>query len=297
VSLVADGDAVLGAAIAGGRSGDWRIRAKKVILATNGFAANADLVRRHCPDIAGAPYFGAPGSAGEAIEWGDRLGADLANLGAYQAYATLAYPAGSLLSWTTIEMGGIVVNGLGRRFGDETAGYSGFAAAVLRQNEAYALFDTRIRDYAAAHELEVREMMATGALREFDTAAVSAFGLDGEALRATIDAYNAAASGAAPDPYGRREFGFAPLTAPFVLCQVIAGLFHTQGGLRVDHDARVLRRGGGVIGNLFAGGGAAAGVSGRTGGAGYSSGSGLLAALGLGRIAGKAAALEIAQGR
>ena len=72
------------------------------------------------------------------------------------------------------------------------------------------------------------------------------------------------------------------------------GLFHTQGGLMVDEDGRVLRPNGEPIANLYAGGGAAAGVSGRTGAAGYASGNGLLSAIGLGRLAGLAAAGEVA---
>jgi fumarate reductase flavoprotein subunit len=61
----------------------------------------------------------------------------------------------------------------------------------------------------------------------------------------------------------------------------------------VDDRGHVLRGDGSPIGNLFAGGGAAAGVSGQKGGRGYSSGNGLLGALTLGRIAGRAAALEL----
>ena len=66
-------------------------------------------------------------------------------------------------------------------------------------------------------------------------------------------------------------------------------LSHTQGGLAVDALARVKRRDGGVFPNLFAAGGAAAGVSGDTA-SGYLSGNGLLAATTLGRIAGQSAA-------
>jgi hypothetical protein len=61
----------------------------------------------------------------------------------------------------------------------------------------------------------------------------------------------------------------------------------------VDHDGRVLRPNGQSIANLFAGGGAAVGLSGRAGAGGYASGNGLLSAIGLGRLAGLAAAQEI----
>ena len=66
-------------------------------------------------------------------------------------------------------------------------------------------------------------------------------------------------------------------------------LFHTQGGLAVDASARVLRRDRTPFKNLFAGGGAACGVSGPDCD-GYLSGNGLLTALTLGRIAGRSAA-------
>ena len=66
-------------------------------------------------------------------------------------------------------------------------------------------------------------------------------------------------------------------------------LFHTQGGLRIDQKARVLRQDGAPFANLFAGGGAACGVSG-SGDSGYLSGNGLLSAVVLGRIAGSATA-------
>ena len=61
----------------------------------------------------------------------------------------------------------------------------------------------------------------------------------------------------------------------------------------VDREARVLRPDGHPIANLFAGGGAAVGISGRSGAAGYASGNGLLTAVALGRIAGLTAAREI----
>jgi fumarate reductase flavoprotein subunit len=69
---------------------------------------------------------------------------------------------------------------------------------------------------------------------------------------------------------------------------VRGALFHTQGGLRVDTRARVLRPDGTPIPGLYAGGGTAVGVSG-SGYSGYSSGNGLLAATVLGKVAGEEA--------
>ena len=101
--LIAAGSAVVGAHLKTTSGESSTVHAGKTILAVNGYAGNADLVRRFCPEIAGAPYFGALGSTGEAVLWGEALGAAFANIGAYQGYAAVADPHGSLLSWTTIE--------------------------------------------------------------------------------------------------------------------------------------------------------------------------------------------------
>ena len=74
---------------------------------------------------------------------------------------------------------------------------------------------------------------------------------------------------------------------------MVPALFHTQGGLHVDRDARVIRRDASVIRGLYAGGGAAAGISGRSGALGYASGNGLLTAIALGRLGALAAARDV----
>lgn len=81
----------------------------------------------------------------------------------------------------------------------------------------------------------------------------------------------------------------AVLRPPYYAIKVTGALFHTQGGLAVDEQARVLDREGRPLPSLFAGGGAARGLSGSQVW-GYLSGNGLLSAVVLGRIAGESAA-------
>ena len=66
-------------------------------------------------------------------------------------------------------------------------------------------------------------------------------------------------------------------------------LFHTQGGLSVNKHAQVGIGEGLVLGNVYAGGGAAMSIAGA-GNAGYMPGVGLMMAVNLGRIAGAHAA-------
>ncbi|MGE0260839.1 MAG: FAD-binding protein, partial [Alphaproteobacteria bacterium] len=95
------------------------------------------------------------------------------------------------------------------------------------------------------------------------------------------------------DRFGRVFTAKQGLKPPFHAVKVTGALFHTQGGLVIDGDARVLRQDGGPFPNLFAAGGAAAGVSGDTA-AGYLSGNGLLTATTLGRLAGRSTARLLA---
>ena len=139
--LIVDANGVVGADIETISGERQRIFAGKIILAVNGFAGNRELVARFCPEISGAQHFGARGSTGEAVLWGNELGAALGNIGAYQGYAAVSDPHGSLLSWTTIEKGGIIINDAGNRFGDESAGYSGFTPNVMAQRgPCFAIF-------------------------------------------------------------------------------------------------------------------------------------------------------------
>ena len=88
----------------------------------------------------------------------------------------------------------------------------------------------------------------------------------------------------ARDPFGRDFTSKPKLEPPYYGIKVTGTLFHTQGGLVVDESARVL-----PLPNVFAGGGAARGVSGAHVW-GYLSGNGLLSAVALGRVAGESAA-------
>jgi fumarate reductase flavoprotein subunit len=265
-----------------------RIGCGRLILACNGYGGNPALVAELMPEISGALYFGHPGNQGEALMWGRALGAEIRHAGAYQGHGNVAHPHGILITWAVITAGGFQANLQGRRFWDESQGYSEAARAVQAQPEgaAVAVFDERIAGIARQFA-DFRAAEAQGAVRQADTVEglAAAFGLPEAELAGTFAAFEAAKTGAAPDPFGRLLAGVPPLCPPYRGVRVTAALFHTQGGLAVDAQARVRRAGGGVFANLHAAGGAACGVSG-SGDAGYLSGNGLLAAVTLGHIAG-----------
>src|SRR6516164_3661234 len=131
-----------------------RIGCEALILACNGYGGNPELVRRFIPEMADALYFGHPGNRGDAVSWGERLGAELACLGAYQGHGSVATPHNILVTWAVIMEGGFQVNAQGRRFCDETRGYSEQAAEVLCQpgRMVWDIFDARIAGVARQFE-------------------------------------------------------------------------------------------------------------------------------------------------
>jgi fumarate reductase flavoprotein subunit len=268
-----------------------------LILACNGYGGAADLVARHIPEMRHAAYFGHPGNRGDAVLWGSELGAKLEHMTGYQGHGSVAHPHGILISWAVIMEGGFQVNRNGERFSDESLGYSEQAAIVLAQPDgiAFDIFDERIAAIARQFA-DFRQAEAAGAVVEAPTLALLAARLNVAltALAQSLAAVEEAKRAGSPDRFGRRFAGTAPLAPPFKAVKVTGALFHTQGGLAVDRTARVLGTSGKPLPNIFAAGGAAAGVSGPRAN-GYLSGNGLLTATVLGRVAGQAAAALVLQ--
>ena len=267
-----------------------------LILACNGFGGNPELVRRYIPEMADALYFGHPGNRGDAVIWGDALGAQLAHLGAYQGHGSVATPHNILISWAVIMQGGIQINREGRRFCDEAQGYSEQAAEVLRQpgGIAWDVFDARIAAVARQFE-DFRNAERAGAILTADTIAdlARAMQVPAAPFAAEWADVEQLKSSGARDRFGRKFIAAQTCKPPYHAIKVTGALFHTQGGLAIDSDGRVKRKDGTTFPNLFAAGGAAVGVSGAVA-AGYLSGNGLLTATVLGRLAGRAAAWQFA---
>ena len=264
------------------------IAARRVILACNGYGGNPELVARYIPEMKDALYFGHPGNQGEAILWGEQLGAGVAHLSGYQGHGSVAHPHGILITWGLMMEGGIQVNLQGRRFSNEHQGYSEQAVSVLAQPEkaAFNIFDSRLCELGRRFE-DFRNAEDSGAVITEETAEALAnrIGVDPTALIATLQECAALAASGEADIHGRRFDPAKLLVPPYCAVRVTGTLFHTQGGLLIDSTARVRREAGGVFETIYACGGAACGVSGPDV-SGYLSGNGLLSALSLGHLAG-----------
>lgn len=286
--FVAPDDRICGVEVMRPNGAKERIGCRALVLACSGFGGNQALVKRYIPAIADAIYFGHSGNQGDALRWGDALGAATADLSGYQGHGSVAHPHGVLITWALMMEGGVQVNALGERFANEHAGYSEQAEFVLSQpgGIAFDVYDERLHQLGMEFE-DYRAAVKVGAVRSATDAEQLAhqLGLPAATLAKTLQDIDTLARSGGVDAFGRRFDPAKRLSAPYRAVRVTGTLFHTQGGLVVDASARVLRRSGEPFPNLFAGGGAARGLSGPEAW-GYLSGNGLLTAVTLGRAAG-----------
>jgi len=263
-----------------------------LVLACCGFGGDKEMVREHIPEIADAEFWGHVGNKGDAIKWGTALGAAVADLGSYQGHGAVATPYGNPVNWGLLTNGGYQVNALGSRFSNEVRGYSEQAVEVIAQpgRVAWDVFDeTRERPILGFADYD--EIRSLGGVKRAESvrALAALMSVPAEVLEGTNAEVDELRASRREDRWGRKFAGTAPLEARFCAIKVTGALFHTQGGLVIDPAAAVLRPDRSSLPNLFAGGGAARGLSGPSNW-GYFSGGGLLTATTLGRIAGESAA-------
>jgi fumarate reductase flavoprotein subunit len=257
------------------------------------------MVAKYIPEIVGATFFGHPGNKGDAIRWGLALGAAVRDIHAYQGHGGLAAGRGIPILWPVIVEGGFQVNVHGERFSDESLGYSEQAVNVVAQpgHVAWDIYDERLHRLMLEFD-DYRDAVEARAIVSAPTVAELArqTGIDAAGLARTVTAVDAQVRAGAVDAWGRRFADRPPLAPPYYAVKVTGALFHTQGGLAVDSQGRVLREDGSALPNLYAGGGAARGVSGPSCW-GYIAGNGLLTATTFGRLAGNAAARQVLTGK
>ena len=124
------------------------------------------MIARYIPEMVNAHYHGHPGNTGDAVKWGEALGASIKDMGAFQGHGAVATPHNTHIGWPAITEGGYQVNKQGKRFSNENAGYSEQALKVARQpgHIAWLIFDERCHKIAMQMHSHV-EAENAGALK------------------------------------------------------------------------------------------------------------------------------------
>ena len=317
VSLIAGDDGVTGVRVRqGGRTRE--VRAKSVVIAAGGFEANSEMRTRYLGpgwdlakvrgsrfntgdgirmalDIGAMPYGNWSGC--HAVGW-DRNAPEFGDLAVGDGFQKHSYPFS------------IMLNANGERFVDEGADfrnytYAKYGRVILNQPNQFAwqIFDRKTQ-HLLRDEYRIRQVTRVQAdtledlVRKLD---------DVDPVRAlsTILAYNAAVRTDIPfDPNvkdGRCTEGLAiPKSnwantiedGPFEAYAVTCGITFTFGGLRVDHEGRVIDTEGQAIPGLYAAGELVGGLFYFN----YPGGTGLMSGAVFGKLAGTGAGRRAAGG-
>jgi fumarate reductase flavoprotein subunit len=277
------------------------IDARAVLLADGGFQGNDEMVGRY---ISKRPEWLVQRSAGTAngdgIQMAVAAGAKLVSMERFYGHllAREALTDDGFSPYPQIDpvaAVAMVVDGTGRRFVDEGCGGINIANVVARFDDprtAFTLFDERIwREgvgVTAVYPINpTLERCGATVFRAATPAALAAqIGVDPQALNETVETYNRALREDKAETLTVPRSGSpAPLDANALMAVAMAvGITNTMGGIAIDAQMRVQRRGGGHIRALYAAGGTTGGLEGG-GTLGYVGG--LIKALVTGLLAGE----------
>lgn len=268
---------------------DFALTATNTILASSGYGNNDEMIQKYCPEVKDAVKIVAAGATGEGIKWGFQLGANVANMGAYQGYAFHTVDNDKSGEQGILNNGGIFVNEQGKRFVNEYGGYSELTPHVLAQSnhQCWCIFTDAQKEMSSRYA----DWEADGIVFKGDTVEdlAKAIGVDAEVLTKTIDTYKEGIK-SGEDVFNRCKLP-ENFEGPYYAVRNTGEIRHTQGGISTDVGAHVLKSDGTLIPGFYAAGGCTEGFSSGDGAA-YMSGNGLMQALIYGKIAGTNAASE-----
>ena len=252
--------AVVGVTAVNAKGEKEEYRGKQVVLACGGFGDNNELIVKYWgEEYDGLVYGGSKGMDGTMLLAAMELGADTVDMDDAHIDATLEVTRGVTITTNLLRnCGGILIRqSTGQRFADEQSSHSEIAAAAMHDlgdPYYYEIVNSDMFTYSEAVAAKAQSYVDMGLTTRYETVAemAAALKVDEKALQETIDGYNAAFRGEAPDPFGRQRFGATALEAPFYVLKVSNGVACTTGGLKIDKEFQVQKTDGSAIQGLYA---------------------------------------------
>jgi fumarate reductase flavoprotein subunit len=257
--IVMENGKAVGVKVRAPNGSSYTIRANAVIVATGGYNANNDLVKRFNPKYDGYPTDVSKGADGSGLLMVEKVGGvlkymDQAN---YHSFATVWRGASRNMA-STISNGSIAVNKEGRRFVNETTYYDeSCCRAILSQTGGvcYVLFDQSVADIVItpgdnhlANNIDMYKVADT--IEEL----ARKLEIDSAGLANTINAYRASVAAGKDGQFGRPVSSMRAnfMTGPFYGCEAKPELHTDHGGVVVNIDNQVLTASGSLIPGLYA---------------------------------------------
>ncbi|KRM97251.1 fumarate reductase flavoprotein subunit [Liquorilactobacillus aquaticus DSM 21051] len=242
------------------------INSKAVVLATGGFGASKDIIRRYRPDLAGYKTTNQPGATGDGLELAESIGAELVQMNLIQVHPTVQQdnPHTYLIGEAVRGEGAILINDQGKRFVNELGTRKIVSNSIvdLPEKSAYLIFDQSVRDRVKAIEFyDHIGLVVTGeSIREL----AEKINIDSDSLEQTINDWNEAVV-EKMDKHFERTTGMNRGIAkkPFFAIHIAPAIHYTMGGIHIDTKTRVLDGNGNIMPGLFAAGEVAGGLHGN----------------------------------
>ena len=268
---------------------------RAVVIASGGFEHNAEMRTEYQREPIGTGWtVGAKENTGDGIAAGERAGAALDLMDEAWWGPTIPLPDQPWFSLAERSLpGGILVDGTGHRFVNEGAPYSDVVHVMYERNAtdptipSWLIVDQNYRnrylfkDVPPLLPLPDAWYRSGAVVKAWSIGKLAtAIGLPPQALQDTITRFNGFARTGKDLDFHRGESAYdhyytdpsvkpnsclAPLwLAPFYAFKIVPGDLGTNGGLRTDARARVLRPDGSVIPGLYAAGNASSAVMGHS---------------------------------
>ena len=266
-----------------------------VVLATGGFGANPEMVKKYNPKIDERfKTTDAPGSTGEALYMAERAGAELVNMGYIQTYPICDPISGAIELIADARFdGAIMLNQEGKRFVEELQRRDVLSEAILNQTGRYCwvLWNDnigKISNTVKAHANEYEAFTKQGIMTTCDDLKCIAdfTKIPFDQLRKTVKRVSDMAGKGNDKDFNHRSGLVDMQQGKYYVIKAVPSTHHTMGGVRINEKAEALTAEGKVIPGLWAAGE----VTGVTHGTNRLGGNAYTDIIVFGRIAGEAAA-------
>ncbi len=262
--VVTDG-AVTGIKAENTVTGDaYEFACKAVVLASGGFGSNVEMREQANPDF-GAQFNSTDsvGAQGDGLTMASAIGAELIDMDLIQTYPICDVDTGALIYLDDMRLDErtIMFNKEGERFVEELDRRDVLSNAILAQTDerAYEIWDQAAADETGVvdiHHDEYENLTSRGLCVTADTieGACEPFGIDAEALKATIERWNGFVDAGADEDFNYRGEMRKIETPPYYIVVYKPAVHYTMGGLHINTDAQVLDTAGNPIPGLYAAG-------------------------------------------
>ena len=266
-----------------------------VVLATGGFGANPEMVKKYNPKIDERfKTTDAPGTTGEALYMAERAGAELVNMGYIQTYPICDPLSGAIELIADARFdGAIMLNQEGKRFVEELQRRDVLSEAILNQTGRYCwvLWNDKIGSISntvKAHANEYEAFTKQGIMTTCDDLKCIAdfTKIPFDQLQKTVKRVSDMAGKGNDKDFNHRAGLMDMQQGKYYVIKAVPSTHHTMGGVRINEKAEALTAEGKVIPGLWAAGE----VTGVTHGTNRLGGNAYTDIIVFGRIAGEAAA-------